>query len=316
MEQSPAPRPSRGQKIAGLALIIGPFVGLVIVFISYAIMTFVLTQKYETGEIPFSTRSNVMSVVNVLLGFLGVIAVIGVLIGLPLGIYFLASAKKGGTDKLSIDDAIRFGWNGMKTHFFFLVLVLFTSFLVRILTGIAEKTFVHYGQSQNATEAGFVLRIVLLLVTMVITLGWMNIGLKIVDGKPTKITDLFPIDQRIFNYIIGSIVYFVIVIVGYLLLIVPGIILGIKYSLYGYFILEGAGPIEALKLSGQATQGAKADLFALNLLLFLINLAGMLALLIGLLATIPATIIAQAYAYRKLQAQLGTTAQTQPMAKA
>jgi uncharacterized membrane protein len=61
------------------------------------------------------------------------------------------------------------------------------------------------------------------------------------------------------------------------------------------------GPVEALKQSGALTQGAKWNLFLFGLLLCGVNLLGALVLLIGLFATIPTTMVATAYAYRRLQ---------------
>jgi len=45
------------------------------------------------------------------------------------------------------------------------------------------------------------------------------------------------------------------------------------------------------------------DLFLFNLLLILINLLGAICLLIGLFVTIPTTMVAWAFVYRRLLAQ-------------
>ena len=85
------------------------------------------------------------------------------------------------------------------------------------------------------------------------------------------------------------------------MLIVPGIIWGIQYMFFSYFIIdEDLGPMEALKRSAAITEGAKWDLFLFGLLLAGINLLGALCLLVGLIATIPATMLAFAFAYRRL----------------
>jgi uncharacterized membrane protein len=96
-----------------------------------------------------------------------------------------------------------------------------------------------------------------------------------------------------------------------ILLIIPAIIWGIKFRFFSYFIIDkGAGPIEALKRSSSITMGAKWDLFLFGLLLIGINILGFLALVIGLFATIPTSMVAIAFVYRKLltQAEVATNA--------
>jgi uncharacterized membrane protein len=89
-----------------------------------------------------------------------------------------------------------------------------------------------------------------------------------------------------------------------LLLIVPGIIWGIKFCFFDYFVVDKRlGPIEALKRSSAITRGVKWDLFVFFLMLTGINLLGAFCLLIGLFAAIPTTMVAQAFVYRRLLAQ-------------
>lgn len=87
-------------------------------------------------------------------------------------------------------------------------------------------------------------------------------------------------------------------------MIVPGIILGIKFWFFDYFIMDKkVGPIEALKRSAELTSGVKWKLFLFFLALTGINILGALLLLIGLFLTIPTTMMAAAFVYRKLLAQ-------------
>ncbi len=59
------------------------------------------------------------------------------------------------------------------------------------------------------------------------------------------------------------------VAVGLMLLIVPGIYLGLKYQFYGYAIADkGIGPIDALKESDRMTEGAKQNLLIFWLTLY------------------------------------------------
>ena len=61
--------------------------------------------------------------------------------------------------------------------------------------------------------------------------------------------------------------------------------------------------MDSLKKSSVLTSGIKMNLFLFALLLVVINIAGALALIIGLFATIPTTIMATVFVYRKLLSQ-------------
>ena len=85
------------------------------------------------------------------------------------------------------------------------------------------------------------------------------------------------------------------------MLIVPGVIWAIKYQFFAYLIVDKKmGPWEAIQKSGEMTAGNKGNLFLLGLILALINIAGAICLLVGLFATIPTTMLAIVYVYRKL----------------
>jgi uncharacterized membrane protein len=125
--------------------------------------------------------------------------------------------------------------------------------------------------------------------------------------KKPKLQIFFLLIHLFFKYLIGDILYGLIIIGGLILLIIPGIIWAIQFQFFGYLIIDkGLGPIEALKKSSKITKGAKWDLFLLGILLVLINILGALALLVGLFATIPTTMIANAFVYRKLLSQTET----------
>jgi len=130
--------------------------------------------------------------------------------------------------------------------------------------------------------------------------------LRFCDNEKGRFADLFSQYPLFPQYIVGSILYGLIVFAGTILLIIPGIIWGIQFCFYDYFIVDkGLGPIEALKRSSAITKGVKWDLFAFFLILSGINLLGALCLLIGLFVTIPTTMVALAFVYRKLMDQAG-----------
>jgi len=95
-----------------------------------------------------------------------------------------------------------------------------------------------------------------------------------------------------------------IVAVGLILLIVPGMIWMMQFYMAGYLVIDkGFTPINALKASSTITRGAKWDLGLFTTVIALLNLAGIIVLGVGLLITLPITILASVYIYRQLLKQ-------------
>jgi len=203
------------------------------------------------------------------------------------------------TKKFSKGEAIRFGWNTMKNNLGFFIGLLIVAGLITII-----PTFLQLVTQGDAPGLSFILSIVSGVLQLIIEMGMIKIALKFADNTKAELGDLFSCLPLFFKYLGSSILYGLITLGGFILLIIPGIIWGIKFYFFGYFIVDqGAGPIEALKRSSSITMGAKWDLFLFGLLIIGINILGLLALVIGLFATIPTSMVAIAFVYRKLLAQ-------------
>ncbi len=201
--------------------------------------------------------------------------------------------------KFSKKEAIRFGWQTMKSNFWFFVLLLIVATLIPYVPDIIK----HLVRAE-ALVFVIIVSLVSWALSAVIQVGLIRIALKFCDNQKGKYSDLFAYYPLFFKYLLGSILYGLIVLAGTILLIIPGIIWAIKYQFFSYFIVDkGAGPIEALKRSSAITKGSKWNLFLFALLLGLINLLGMLCLLLGSFATMPTTMVASAFVYRKLLSQ-------------
>ena len=82
------------------------------------------------------------------------------------------------------------------------------------------------------------------------------------------------------------------------------VVLGVIFSQFFFLILDrNVGPIEALRLSAQITQGNRLTLFLLYLLSSGIQLLGVLACCIGVFVTTPFIILLSAVAYLRMTGQ-------------
>ena len=200
----------------------------------------------------------------------------------------------------SKSEAILFGWNTLKKNFRFFLGMLAIVLVVNVLVGLVISSF-----SEEAPKVlVMVVSVISWVLDLLISIGVIKITLKFCDQEPATYRDLFSAYRLLLNYLVGSIVYGIIVAIGFVFLIIPGIYLAVKYQFYDYLIVDkGMGPIEAIKRSGVLTEGVKRNLVLFWLALVGINILGMIALGVGLIATVPVSWLANAYVYRRLQLQ-------------
>ncbi|MEM3154835.1 MAG: DUF975 family protein [Candidatus Woesearchaeota archaeon] len=199
----------------------------------------------------------------------------------------LVEEPKHSGKKVVIGTAIEFGWTSVKSHFWF---------FVGIFLLFASLSFMSF----YATGIGT--RIVLGLLVSGITLGYAKLALDIVEGRTPEFKELFSCFSLLWKYLLALIIYVVVVSVGLLLLVVPGVIWAVQFVFYPFVIVtEKLGPLKALRKSSALSAGVKTRLIVFALALLGINLLGVIALGIGIIVTFPLSMIALAHVYRQLE---------------
>ena len=112
--------------------------------------------------------------------------------------------------------------------------------------------------------------------------------LKAVRGEKYEIKDMFAVFQRNYwNAVLGGIVVGIIVGIGIVMLIVPGIIFSCRLAFVPYLIIDREMEItEALNKSWEMTKGYGWQIFFMGILSFFIIIAGLLALFFGVFISI------------------------------
>jgi uncharacterized membrane protein len=107
--------------------------------------------------------------------------------------------------------------------------------------------------------------------------------------------------SRFGDCLVGYALISTFVALGFLCLIVPGVVLALMFYLTYYLILDRQMPAwDAITTSSRMMRGHKLTVFGLWVLLALINLLGLLALGLGLLVTVPLSSCASAAVYRRI----------------
>jgi uncharacterized membrane protein len=136
-------------------------------------------------------------------------------------------------------------------------------------------------------------------ISAVVGAGMIRVYLNIVDGKAPTVAMLFSEKGKAVNYILATILYSLVVMIGFFLFIIPGIIWSLKYMFVPMLVVDkNMKPMDALKESARLTDGMKWDLFAFYHVVGIVMMLGYMALGVGVLVTVPAGMIAYMGVYR------------------
>ncbi|MFZ2151127.1 MAG: hypothetical protein WAZ12_05275 [Candidatus Absconditicoccaceae bacterium] len=276
-------------KKKGIFLLLSPIFVLLLRLIISAVFWFISTLGIDAPLLIV-----IKTLINRILGILA-------LISIPLLIIGIVLLSKNKDSKITSGEVIGYARKQSKKHM--------TRYLLGFLLLVSLQTLSSYIDGLNKINPDVifdVLSVVITLLSRRLVLGLAKISLSIVYEQEHKISNLFQGFYKAIKYIIAYVLNIIIIICGFILLIIPGIIRSFKLSLVPYIILQdGLGPIQAIKKSWRMTKGFVGDIFIINLLAGLINILGLLALFVGLLWTIPLYMIANAYIYKRILEETG-----------
>jgi len=136
-----------------------------------------------------------------------------------------------------------------------------------------------------------------------IAVGIWRAILGMIDGRPPRVGMMFEGFDRFGDAFVAYLVRSILVAIGFVFLIVPGIILSLMWAFT--FAVIGETPLgfwEAMQRSAVLTEGYRWRLFLLALACVLVLLLGLLAFCLGIFVAIPVCMTAFGLAYRFLQA--------------
>lgn len=131
--------------------------------------------------------------------------------------------------------------------------------------------------------------------------GYSIAAFNLLSGKPFQFSDFF----KGFNYFLplflAGLASGILVAVGMALLLLPGIYLAVGYMLTTFLVIDHRMEFwQAMETSRKIVTNNWFGFFVFALLLFLVNVLGVIALGVGVLVTIPVTSCAVAIAYKEI----------------
>ncbi len=207
--------------------------------------------------------------------------------------------------KFMVGEALRFGWTAFKKNMgFWIGIVVVYAVIVGIPAGIA-------GTMDRGSLGESIFNLVTNALEVWLGMGLMVMSLKVADGKMPLFNELFAGSKHWVSYVVCTILLGLMTFAGFILLIVPGIIVLLMFGIAPYFVLDkGVSGIDALKMARVATKGQLGTLFLYALAAIGLLILGAIPLLIGLLFVVPTLTLASAYMYRKLS--VGVTKPVMP----
>lgn len=200
------------------------------------------------------------------------------------------------TKAFSVGTYLAWGWKVMCKHFWFYAGVVLVALLINAAMSLSFLPYL-----ETYPFVAWVIQFVAYFIAYTVMIGLYQVGLNLVERGAASVWDLFVPLQKIVKVFIANWLYFLLVSVGLILFIVPGVYWFVKYSQVTLLILDkDLGPIEAFKKSGEITDGAKWDLLALLVFVFFIGILGLLFFFVGVFVSIPLSILTQVLVYRHL----------------
>jgi Tfp pilus assembly protein PilE len=216
------------------------------------------------------------------------------------------------SEHLSVGSFIKFGWETFKKRPWFFIFAFLIFFLVSIIANIIGGII--QGLLDGSATSGFghlIAWFIQNVTSIFVGMGTIAFFIKAHDTPETvRYMDAWR-PEIFWKYLGASILLGLIIIVGFILLVIPGIIASIVFGFTLYLVVDkGLGPIEALKESARLTKGNRWRMFAFQGASGIIALLGFICLVLGIFVAIPVLALAGIEMYRRIAAAAETQTKT------
>ena len=200
------------------------------------------------------------------------------------------------SNPISIRQAFNSAWPLFKKRFGLFAAVLLTIFGAWVALEIVVIAGQRFG-----ILLWTVAHLAFLLFFATMEIGFLRICLELYDGREPEIADAFPHWSLGLKFLAGQIVFLLMVVIGLLLLVAPGVYLGVRYALFGFCMADAeADLMDSFRQSAILTAGIWIDLLGVLAALLLLNVLGASLLGLGLFITVPLSALVTTAIYRQL----------------
>jgi uncharacterized membrane protein len=183
------------------------------------------------------------------------------------------------TLKPGVGSSYNNGWRQLWKFFLELFLIGIIAWVISLPSGVS-------GWIQGAAGAFLTLIVIVysILILAPIDYGVSYAYLKAARGEKLEIKDMFAGFQNYWNAVLANLLVGVIIVIGLILIIIPGIIFACKLAFVPYLVVDKKmDVIEAVKTSWRMTNGHAWRVFLIGLLAIPIIIAGLICLGVGVI---------------------------------
>jgi len=195
---------------------------------------------------------------------------------------------------LDAGTAISYGWKGLTKYLGPLLIITVVIVAIQIVLTLIGYQF-------DSWFLQLTWNVITTIVSLILAMGLIRASLAVVDGRAPEVGMLFR-TEHLGAYLVASILVGLAVGVGFILCIIPGLILMFLFAFFGYAIVDerATGAAESIGMSWNLVSKNVGSLLLLFILVIVINIVGAILCGIGLLFTYPLTAVAVAYAWRRI----------------
>lgn len=211
-----------------------------------------------------------------------------------------------------MSDAFNYGWQKFQQNMGPIILgtliYLGISIVIGVIWFFIAGAIVGIGGDSNAGFFAFMLSSAIMglaFVTLffIIQAGIIRAALAITYGEQIEMKTLFAIDE-LGQVILTALIIGVASAIGFVLCYIPGLVVMVFTSFAMHFVIDKRLPaIEAIKASVELVNRNLGTMVVLLIAGYVANTIGSFLCGVGLLVSIPVVIIANTYAYRRMQGE-------------
>jgi hypothetical protein len=196
---------------------------------------------------------------------------------------------------ISLRRSITWAWKIYKDNPIFYVGIVLTFFASWVLLELI--VIKGYGLG---TIFNLAIHITFLIAFSGMQVGFIKICLDVKAGNNPHYAELFNSINQGAKFFVAQLAYFVIVSIGLLLLVIPGVYLGGRYGFFTFDMVEkNSGITESFQASATLMNGSTGKIAYYLFLLLLLNIFGALFIGLGLLITVPVSALTMASLYQE-----------------
>lgn len=209
-----------------------------------------------------------------------------------------SSDLTGRDYEVKIGDYFSRGWEIFKAKAPLFVAFTLLLVLIQIVISILPAPI---GTRSADGPSGGILSLAFNIVTPALTAGYYFVAFQIARNRNAVFNDFFQGFNKFLPLFLVSLVSGVLIAIGFLLLVLPGVYLAVAYLFAQPLVIDKSADFwQAMETSRKLVTKKWFSFFGLLLMIFLLNVGGAILLGVGLLVTIPLSVCIIAAAYEDI----------------